>query len=88
MNLAITLAAFAVIAGLALARRRLPRAEGAPEFLAKAVLGFTLAIAAWSAIVVPLLPVSAVTGALLEHLILAITATLSVTFATASWLGR
>lgn len=88
LNLAITVAALIAVIGLAAARRHLPRREAAPELIAKVVLGFTVVFVLWSAIVVPLLPVGVVTGALFEHLAVAVTAALTVAFATASWMGR
>ncbi len=88
LNLAVTTAALIAVIGLALARRRLPRREAAPELIAKSVLGFTVAFVMWSSIVVPLLPAGIVTSALFEHVAVAVTATLTVAFAAASWLGR
>jgi hypothetical protein len=88
LNLAITGAALIAVLALAAAQRRLPRREAAPELIAKFVLGFTVVFVVWSAIVVPLLPVDVVTGAVFEHVAVAITATLTVAFATASWMGR
>jgi len=41
----------------------------------------------WSSIVVPLLPAGVVTSALFEHVAVAVTATLTVAFAAASWIG-
>jgi hypothetical protein len=88
LNLAITGVALLAVLGLALARRRLPRWEAAPELIAKTVLGFTIAFVGWSSIIVPLLPTAVVTGAVFEHLAVAVTAALTVAFAAASWLGR
>jgi hypothetical protein len=88
VNLAITAAALVAVIGLALARRRLPKWESAPELIAKAVLGFTIMFVMWSAVIVPLLPSGVVTGALFEHAAIAVTAGLTVAFAAASWLGR
>ena len=88
INLAITIVALAFVVGLALARNHLPRWEAAPELIAKTVLGFTVLLAVWGSIVVPLLPAGAVTGALVEHAAVALTALLTVAFAAASWLGR
>jgi hypothetical protein len=88
VNLAITVAALVMIVGLALVRNRLPRWEAAPELIAKTVLGFTVLLAVWSAIVVPLLPAGVVTSALIEHAAVMLTAMLTVAFAAASWLGR
>jgi hypothetical protein len=88
LNLTITVVALLAVLGLAIARRRLPRWEAAPEVIAKTVLGFTIAFVGWSSIAVPLLPTAAVTGALLEHLAVAVTAAMTVAFAAASWLGR
>ena len=88
INLAITATALIAVLGLALARRRLPKWEAAPELIAKTVLGFTIVFVAWSSIAVPLLPPSVVTGAVFEHFAVALTGTLTVAFAAASWLGR
>lgn len=88
LNLAITIAALVLVVVLALARRRLPKWEAAPELIAKTVLGFTVLLAVWSAIVVPLLPAGAVTSAVIEHAAVALTSLLTVAFAAASWLGR
>jgi hypothetical protein len=88
LNLAITAVAMIAVLGLALARRRLPKWEAAPELIAKAVLGFTIVFVGWSSIVVPLLPADIVTGAPFEHVAVAVTAALTVSFAAASWLGR
>jgi hypothetical protein len=88
LNLAITVVALISVIVLALARHRLPTWEAAPELIAKTVLGFTIVFVAWSSIVVPLLPAGVVTGALFEHLAVALTAALTVAFAAASWLGR
>ena len=85
--LAITAVALVAVIGLALARRRLPRWEAAPELIAKTVLGFTIAFVVWSSIVVPLLPAAVVTGAVFEHVAVAVTAVLTVSFAAASWLS-
>jgi hypothetical protein len=88
LNLAITVVAMVAVLGLALARRRLPKWEAAPELIAKTVLGFTIVFVGWSSIVVPLLPAAIVTGALFEHFAVVVTAALTVSFAAASWLGR
>lgn len=88
LNLAITALALIAVFGLALARRRLPTWEAAPELIAKTVLGLTIAFVGWSSIVVPLLPAGVVTGAAFEHVAVAVTAALTVAFAAASWLGR
>jgi hypothetical protein len=88
LNLAITVLALIAVVGLALARRRLPRREAAPELIAKLVLGITVAFVAWSSIVVPLMSPDVVTSALFEHIAVAVTAALTVAFAAASWLGR
>ena len=88
LNLAITAAALVAVAGLALARQHLPRREAAPELIAKSVLGFTVLFVLWSSIIVPLLPPGVVTGAVFEHVAVAVTAIFTVAFAAASWLGR
>jgi hypothetical protein len=88
IDLGITAAAFAAVLALSAVRDRLPRRRSAPTVAAKAVLGFTVAVALWAAIVLPLLPDSALTSALFEHLAPAVTATATVGVAGASWLGR
>jgi hypothetical protein len=88
INLAIIAAASVAVLALATVRDRLPRRRSAPTLAAKTVLGFTVAVTAWAAIVLPLLQSSAVTGALFEHLTLAVTATATVGVAGVSWLGR
>ncbi|MGH3145456.1 MAG: hypothetical protein ACRDTR_06595 [Rubrobacter sp.] len=88
INLGITAAALAAVLALGAVRDLLPRRRSAPTLVAKAVLGFTVAVTGWAAIVLPLLPDSTVTGALFEHLTLAVTATATVGVAGASWLGR
>ncbi len=86
INLGITAAAIAAVLVLGAVRDRLPRWRSAPTLVAKVVLGFT--VTGWAAIVLPLLPDSAVTSALFEHLALAVTATATAGVAGASWLGR
>jgi hypothetical protein len=88
INLAITLAAILAVLGLALFRSRLPKWEAAPEPIAKTVLGFTITFVGWSSIVGPLLPTGTGTSALIEHVVVALTATLTVALAAASWFGR
>jgi hypothetical protein len=88
INLGITAVALTTVLALGTVRDRLPRRRSAPTLAAKIVLGFTVAVTGWTALVLPLLPDSAVTGALFEHLTLAVTATATVGVAEASWLGR
>jgi hypothetical protein len=56
--------------------------------IAKIVLGFTVVATAWTAIVVPMLPVELVTSALFEHSVLALTASATIGFAAAAQAGR
>jgi hypothetical protein len=88
INVGITASALAAVLALATVRNRLPRRRSAPTLAAKPVLGFTVAVTGWAAVVLPLLQDSTVTGALFEHLTLAVTATTTVGVARASWLGR
>jgi hypothetical protein len=88
VNLAITVAALAAIAVLAVVRHRLATRDQATIWIAKGVLGFTVAAIAWSSIVLPLLPVDVVGGAVVEHLLVALSAAATVLVAAASWSGR
>ena len=88
INLGIIALASAAVLVLAAVRYRLPRRCSAPVLAAKAVLGFTVAVTGWAAVVLPLLQASAVTSALFEHLALVVMATATVGVAGASWLGR
>jgi hypothetical protein len=88
INLGIVLTAIAAVVVLAFFRARLPTSRSASTLLAKAVLGLTGLIAVWTSLVVPLLPVSAVGGAALEHGALAVVAAASVTVSVAAWASR
>ena len=88
INLGIIALASAAVLVLAAVRYRLLRRRSAPVLAAKAVLGFTVAVTGWAAVVLPLLQASAVTSALFEHLALAVMATATLGVAGASWLGR
>lgn len=88
VNLAITVSALVAIALLALNRNRLPARNQAPTWIAKGVLGFNVAVVAWSSIVVPLLSVGVVGGAITEHVVVAVSALATVLVAAASWSAR
>lgn len=53
-----------------------------------AILLFTAAVAVWSAVIVPFLPESIVSGPVLEHIVFAIAAFGAVAFSAAAWLSR
>lgn len=88
INLTVTLVAMAALVVLVVTRRRLPRWEPAPEYVAKAVLGFTVLFVLWSSVLVPLLSTSVVASAAIEHATVVVTALLTVAFSAASWMGR
>ena len=88
LNLVVTVLAFIGIGVLALIRRRLPRRNSAPIWIAKAVLVFTVALVAWTSVAVPLLPTVVVGGAAAEHLVLGLTAIATLAVAAASWAAR
>ncbi len=88
INLAITGGAVVVLLALAAFGTRLRIPRQAPIVIAKIVLGFTVAASAWTAIVVPLLPLELVTGALFEHSIVTLTAIATIAVATAAHAGR
>lgn len=88
LNLGITVTALGAIVGVALARRRLPHSEGAPELVAKTVLGYTIVLVLWTSLAVPLLPDAVVTNSALEHLAVGLTAALTIAFSAVSWVGR
>jgi hypothetical protein len=88
LNLGLTVAAMAGIGLLALFHNRLPRRIAAPIWISKAVLAFTVVVVVWSSIVLPLLPSVVVGGALVEHLVLGLTAVATLVVAAASWAAR
>lgn len=88
INIVITVIALAAIAVLALIRHRLPRSIKASELIAKGVLGYTVAIVAWTSMIVPLLPRDVVAGAVFEHVTLTATAVATVMVAAAAWAAR
>lgn len=76
------------IAGVAWRRHQLPVVGTAPQTLAKAVLGYTVAVIVWTAVAAPLLPVEFITGSVVEHVVLGLTAVAVVAVSIASWTGR
>lgn len=88
VNLAVTLLATVGVLVLAALGRRLHVPRQAPMLIAKVVLGFTVAVTAWCAVVVPLLPVELVAGVLFERVVLALSAVLTLVFAAAAQAGR
>ena len=88
VNLGIVALAAAAILGLLLVRDRITRREAAVDRLAWLCLVSTVLVVLWSAVILPLLPVSAVASPLLEHTILAATSLLAVVFAAGSWSSR
>jgi hypothetical protein len=88
ISIAITVSALVAIFILALVRHRLPRTVGASQLIAKGVLGYTVAIVAWTSMVVPLLPRDVVAGAVFEHVTLIATGVATVLVAAAAWASR
>lgn len=88
VNLSITAVALVATILLAVLRHRLPRTVGASVLIAKGVLGFCVVVVAWSSLVVPLLPTDVVTGAVFEHVTLAVTGVATVLVAAAAWAAR
>lgn len=88
VNLAVTGIALVGVLAFAVVGRRLRIAHQAPMWIAKLVLGFTIAATVWSAVAVPLLPVALVTGAPFEHAILVLTAIATLAVAVAAQAGR
>lgn len=88
VNLAITLLAVVAVLVLAAIGRRLRVPRQAPMWIAKVVLGFTVAAAVWTSVVVPMLPVELIAGALFEHVTLSLTAIATVAVAAAAQAGR
>jgi hypothetical protein len=88
VNLAITLVAMLGVVGLAAIGRRIGVSRRAPTLIAKTVLGFIVAVTAWSAVMVPLLPLDVVTGVLFERTILVLTALASLAMAAAAQAGH
>ena len=88
INLAITGGAVVILLALAALGPRLRIPRQAPIVIAKIVLGFTVAASAWSAVVVPLLPLELVAGALFEHSIVTLTAIATIAVAAAAHAGR
>lgn len=83
-NLAITLVAILGVVLIAALGRRLRIPRNAPMLIAKLVLGFTVAVTAWSAVVMLLLPIDVVTGLGFERLILLLTAGASLALTAAA----
>lgn len=88
INLAITGGAVVILLALAALGPRLRIPRQAPIVIAKIVLGFTVAASAWTAVVVPLLPLELVAGALFEHSIVTLTAIATIAVAAAAHAGR
>jgi hypothetical protein len=88
LNLVIVVIAAVVIVSLIPLRNRIARRESGVERLAWLCLGFSVLVVLWSAVVLPLLPISVVAGAALEHVILILTSLLAVVFAVGAWASR
>ena len=80
--------ALALIALVPVAGRRWRLDSTASAMIGHVTLAFTVAVALWSAAIVPFLPAGVVGGPVLEHAILAIGATGAVAFSAAAWLSR
>lgn len=88
LNLAVTVLAMLAVVALAALGPRLAVPKSAPVLIAKFVLGFTVASTIWSAVVMPLLPHSLVTGIAFERLVLVLTALATLVLAAAAQSGR
>ncbi|MCB1283728.1 MAG: hypothetical protein M9952_10275 [Microthrixaceae bacterium] len=88
INLTILLAGWAIIAGLWWQRRRIRLASAIPTVVARTVLAFTVAVAVWTSVVVPLLDIEVATSPWFEHIVLAATALGGAAIAAASWASR
>lgn len=88
INLAITLVTLMAITTLALVHRRIPRSQDAASRVARGVLGFTVLVVMWTAIVVPLLPSDVLTSPVFEHIALVLTAGAAAAVAATAWSGR
>lgn len=88
VNLGIVAVAAASILCLLAARERISRQEAAMDRLAWLCLIFTVLVVLWSSVLLPLLPIAAVASPALEHVVLAMTCLLAVTFAAGSWSSR
>lgn len=88
LNLLLLVVGVVAILAAAAARSHLPSISTAPRFIAKAVLGYTVAATLWTSIAVPLLPVEVTTSAALEHLLMAGTVVGTSAVSVASWIGR
>lgn len=84
------LSVIAVIAILLipLVGRRWQLGRSAAAMIGHVTLGFTVAVAVWTAAFVPFLPAEIVGGAVMEHIIVGISAGGAVTFGAAAWLSR
>lgn len=88
VNLALTMLALLVICGLAVAHRRIPHRADAASAVARGVLGFTVLVVLWTAIVVPLLSTDLLRSPAFEHIILLLTSAAAVAVAATAWAGR
>ncbi|MGW8889739.1 hypothetical protein [Streptomyces sp. NPDC055749] len=88
INLTVSILAIAALVALAWLHQRMPHRSGAAAIVGRTTLGFTIAVAVWTALIVPFLPVSFITGSLLEHLVLTLNAVGCVAFGAAARLSR
>lgn len=88
VNLAISTVALVAISVLALARRRIPRHANAANHVARGVLGFTVVVVVWTAMVVPLLSTDMLTSPVFEHVTLVVTSGAAIAVAATAWSGR
>jgi hypothetical protein len=88
INLGVTVTAILAVLALAAVRDRLPRSLKAARIVAKSVLVLAVVVTVWTAVVVPLLPVSLVTGAPFEHVALVMTSIATVIVAAAANAAR
>lgn len=88
VNLAISLVGFAAIGILALVRRRIPPRVGAASSVARGVLGFTVLVVVWSAVVLPFLPIEVISSRAFEHTTLILTSGAAIAVAATAWSAR
>lgn len=88
VNMTIVGVAVLVTIALGVFERRLPRNPNGEALMARGVLVLTALLVIVGTMVLPLLPVTVVTGVAFEYLTLGVTVTLTVAFAAGSWISR
>jgi hypothetical protein len=88
INLALCGVAVAAIAVVPVVGRGRRLDSTAAAMIGHATLAFTVAVAVWIGAVVPFLPREVIGGALIEHVVVGISAAGAVAFGAAAWLSR